>query len=125
MPKTRRLYLLRHAKSSWGEPNLEDRARPLAPRGLKAAKDVGDHMRKGTIAPALVLCSTALRARQTLEALRLPGEASYEDSLYGASAADLMARLRRLPATLGSVMLVGHNPGLQELAVSLVGKGDP
>jgi phosphohistidine phosphatase len=77
------------------------------------------------VAPALVLCSTALRARQTLEALSLQGEVGHEDDLYGASAADLLARLRRVPDEIGSVMVVGHNPGLHELAVSCSGKGDP
>jgi phosphohistidine phosphatase len=122
----RRLYLLRHAKSSWGDPGLADHERPLAPRGEKAAREMAEHARKGGIEPALVLCSTALRARQTLAALSFAGEVSYEDGLYGASAGELVARLRRLPDELGTAMVVGHNPGLQELALLLIeGVGHP
>jgi phosphohistidine phosphatase len=73
----------------------------------------------------LVLCSTALRARQTLQALSPGGEVVYEDDLYGASAVELLARLRRVPGEVGSVMVVGHNPGLHELAISCSGKGGP
>jgi phosphohistidine phosphatase len=83
------------------------------------------YLRREAVEPALVLCSTALRARQTLGALSLGGEVRYEDGLYGASAADLLARLRRVPDETGSVMMVGHNPGLHELAVLCSGQGDP
>jgi phosphohistidine phosphatase len=82
-------------------------------------------LRREAVDPALVLCSTALRARLTLEALSLGGEVRYEDGLYGAGVAELLARLRRVPNETGSVMVVGHNPGLHELAVSCSGKGDP
>jgi phosphohistidine phosphatase len=86
---------------------------------------MGAYLRRQAVEPALVLCSTALRARQTLEALSLEGEVCYESGLYGASAADLLARLRRVADQVGSVMLVGHNPGLHDLAVSCSGSGDP
>jgi phosphohistidine phosphatase len=82
------------------------------------------HLRREAVKPALVLCSTALRARQTFEALALGGEVCYEDGLYSASAADLLARLHRVPDQVGSVMVVGHNPGLHELAVACSGSGD-
>jgi phosphohistidine phosphatase len=121
----RRLYLLRHAKSSWGDPDLADHARPLSPRGEQAAQDMATHFRREAVLPALVLCSTALRARQTLEALSLRTEVSFEDGLYGAGGAELHARLQHLSDGTGSALVVGHNPGLQELAVSLIGKGDP
>ena len=75
--------------------------------------------------PDLVLCSTARRARQTLGELALASEVRYEDGLYGAGPVELLARLRCLPDDVGSLMLVSHNPGLQELAVSLAGNGDP
>ena len=118
-----RLYLLRHAKSSWGDAGLADHDRPLAPRGEKAAREVAEHARKRGIEPALVLCSTAVRARQTLAAFSFAGRVSYEDGLYGASAGDLVARLRRLPDELPEAMVVAHNPGLQELALLLIGEG--
>jgi phosphohistidine phosphatase len=121
----RRLYLLRHAKSSWDGPDLDDHARPLSPRGERAAQDMAAHLQREGIQPELVLCSTAMRARQTVEALSLRGEVHYEDVLYGASAADLLSRLREIPGAVGSAMLVGHNPGIQELAVLFAGKGDP
>ncbi|HTW10645.1 MAG TPA: histidine phosphatase family protein [Acidimicrobiales bacterium] len=122
---TRRIYLFRHAKSSWEGDGLEDHDRPLSPRGEHAARAMADYVRREGVAPDLVLCSTAVRARQTLEALSLRGENRYEEGLYGAGAAWLVSRLRRVPGSVGSAMLVGHNPGLQDLAVLLAGKGDP
>jgi phosphohistidine phosphatase len=125
VPVVRRLYLLRHAKSSWDDPGQDDHARPLSPRGERAARDMAAHLKREAVRPDLVLCSTAQRARQTLEALALASEARFEDDLYGAGAAALLGRLRGLPDAVSSVMLVGHNPGLQELALLLAGNGDP
>jgi len=118
------LYLLRHAKSSWDDPSLADHERPLSPRGARAAQLMAAQLR-GAVAPALVLCSTALRARQTLQVLSLASEVCYEDGLYAAGAAELLGRLQRLVDQVASAMVIGHNPGLQLLAVSLTGKGDP
>lgn len=124
----KRLHILRHAKSSWDDPDLPDHERPLAPRGEKAAVRIAEHVRAAEIAPELVLCSTALRARQTLAALLpvLPGEAEIriEDRLYGAGVADVLARLREVDEDVGSVLVVGHNPTLHELALALTGRGD-
>jgi phosphohistidine phosphatase len=117
----RRLYLLRHAKSSWKDPALADHDRPLAPRGRRAAKRIGRHLRDQGIEPALVLCSSAIRARETLERIGLA--AHIEPELYGAGAGALLARLRQVPAAVPSVMLIGHNPGLQELALLLCRSG--
>ncbi len=123
------IYLLRHAKSSWDEPELLDHERPLAKRGRKAVALLREHLRESGVAPDLVLCSSAVRAIQTLEGVRagLPPETRVETEadLYAASAASLLGRLRRLPEELGSVMLVGHNPGLEDLAAELAGGGDP
>lgn len=83
------------------------------------------HLHREGVEPALVLCSTARRARETLAALSLGGDVRYEDGLYGAGAAELLARLRLIPDGTGSVMVVGHNPGLHDLAVSCTGSGDP
>src|SRR3954468_4693715 len=121
----KRLYLLRHAKSSWDEPGLADRDRPLAPRGRKAARLIAEHMRREGIAPELVLCSPARRAHQTLDAI-LPAlgdkaTVMVEPELYGASEPELIERLRRLADSVGSAMLIGHNPGIQGLALTLAG----
>ena len=119
----KRLYLLRHAKSSWDDPTLADHDRPLAPRGRRAAKLIAKHLRRERIAPALVLCSSAQRARETLEGLApaLGDEVSVhvERELYGASDGDLLERLRAIPEAAPSVLLIGHNPAIQALAVSL------
>jgi phosphohistidine phosphatase len=120
MAPTRRVYVLRHAKSSWDDPGLADHDRPLNERGRRAAKAMRRHLQEQGIAPDVVLCSSALRARQTLERLA-PALASsvVEPQLYGAGARTLLNRLRALPDGVDSVMLVGHNPGLQELVLGL------
>jgi phosphohistidine phosphatase len=116
----KRLYLLRHAKSSWKDTSLPDHDRPLAGRGRRAAKAIARHLRDQHIEPELVLCSSARRARETLERLALAAStARVEDDLYAASATQLLDRLRAVPDTVESVMLIGHNPGLQELALDL------
>jgi phosphohistidine phosphatase len=122
----RTLYLLRHAKSSWDDPGLPDHERPLAPRGIRDAKRVGKHMRKSGIAPELVLCSSARRTRETLDLLGPAAGAAQievEDGLYGASAEQLLARLRELPDGVESTLLIGHNPAMQELTLLLAGGG--
>jgi phosphohistidine phosphatase len=125
----RRLYVLRHAKSSWADPDLPDRLRPLAGRGRKAVRALERHMRATGIAPGLVLCSPAARAVQTWEGVAsgLPAGTAVDldDALYGASADGLLRRLRRLPPDVDSVLVVGHNPGLEDLTRGLVGHGDP
>ncbi len=119
---TRRLYLLRHAKSSWKDPALADHDRPLAGRGRRAAAAVADHMAERQAVPELVLCSTALRTRETYERLEAALEGApvhYERRLYAASADDLLERLRTVPDPISSVLLIGHNPGIEELALQL------
>jgi phosphohistidine phosphatase len=120
-----RLYLLRHAKSSWDDATLADHDRPLAKRGRRATKALARHLSEHAVAPEFVLCSTARRTRETLEriepALGAP-KVSYEDALYGANAGELMERLRQVPDGVGSVMLIGHNPGIEDLARALVGR---
>jgi phosphohistidine phosphatase len=117
------LYLLRHAKSSWDDPGIDDRQRPLNKRGHHSAHLMADHLGKTRFRPAVVLCSTALRARQTWEiiapALGIDPETAYDDRLYDASRFDLMARIAELPITAPSALLVGHNPGLERLALYL------
>jgi phosphohistidine phosphatase len=121
------LYLLRHAKSSWDEPDLEDIERPLAPRGRKAARALAVHVDEEGITPSLVLCSPARRTRDTIDLVRSglpPGtKVRVEERLYGASPSDVIKILRRLPDSVPSVMVVGHNPTMQELALALAGSG--
>jgi phosphohistidine phosphatase len=119
MPDTRQLFLLRHAKSSWNEPGLEDHERPLAPRGRAAAKLLADHVRINGIRPDQVLVSSSKRTRETLEGVAPGGEVIIEPELYGATASGLLQRLRRVPDGTGSVMLIGHNPATQALALEL------
>ena len=123
----KRLYLLRHAKSSWDDPKLADYDRPLAPRGRRAAKLMAEHVRREGIAPELVLCSPSRRTRQTLARIA-PGLGESADvqmrpELYASSGADLLEALREVPDEVDSVMLIGHNPGIQSLALSLAGDG--
>ena len=120
MAEPRRLLLLRHAKSSWDDPTLADHDRPLAPRGRKAAKRVRRHLRREEVGVSLVLCSSARRARETLDLVAPGGRTEIEPELYGASAGQLLERLRRVPDEAGTVMLIGHNPAMQDLLVSLL-----
>jgi phosphohistidine phosphatase len=122
----KRVYLLRHAKSSWKERGLRDHDRPLAPRGRRAAKAIAGYLLDHGVEPELVLCSTARRARETLEriepALGTP-VVRVEPALYGAGADALLERLRAVPGTFGSVLLIGHNPAMQLLALDLARPG--
>ena len=123
----KRLYLLRHAKSSWDDPTLADHDRPLAPRGRRASRVMAEHLRRKGISPKLVLCSPSRRTRQTLKRLA-PGlgknaDVRIEPELYAASAADLLELLHEVPDEVKAVMLIGHNPGIQDLAVSLARGG--
>jgi phosphohistidine phosphatase len=122
----KRLFLLRHAKSSWEDTSLDDHDRPLAPRGRRAAALIAEHVRRNRIGPALVLCSSAKRTRETLERVRSAlgaAEVLVERELYGASSEDLLQRLREVPDEVESVMLVGHQPAIQELALRLAAEG--
>jgi phosphohistidine phosphatase len=123
-----RLELLRHAKSSWDDPGLPDRDRPLAPRGVKACVRLRDHLGRVGCSPEVVLCSPATRAVQTLIGIRdgLAGdpEVEIEDEIYTASADELFGRLRAVPGSVGWTMVIGHNPGIEALALGLVDDGD-
>src|SRR3990172_503494 len=122
------LSLLRHAKSSWAEPGIDDHERPLAKRGAKAAPEIGAYLRRERLRPDLVLCSGAVRARATLALvlaeLGPPApEVRYDDALYLATPAVMLGLLRRIDAAHAHVMVVGHNPGLHALALELIGEG--
>jgi phosphohistidine phosphatase len=122
------LHLLRHAKSSWKE-DVEDHERPLSRRGQATARRVGKHLPAATGALDLVLCSSALRTCETLE-LVLAGFAVrphslIEDRLYLADRAKLIDRLRLIDEAMVNVLVIGHNPGLHDLAVALAETGSP
>jgi phosphohistidine phosphatase len=119
MPSSKRLFILRHAKSSWDDPGLADHERPLAPRGRRALEAIAAHVNAAGIAPELVLCSSARRTRETLEGVAIGGEHVIESDLYGASCQEVLERLHRVPERVGSVMVVGHNPTLQALVLRL------
>ncbi len=123
----RTLYLLRHAKSSWEDATLRDEQRPLAPRGRRDAKRVAGHLVRLGIEPDLVLCSTAERTRETLElvrpALGATPAVKLDAALYAAPAHALLERLRAVPDETASVLLIGHNPGLEDLALLLASTG--
>lgn len=124
----RTLYLLRHAKSCWDDPALNDFERPLNGRGRQAGRAMALHLVQAAIRPNLVLCSTARRTRETWAAIEeaLPGvPALFEDGIYEAGREQLLERLRGLDDTILSAMLIGHNPGLERLAAALAaGRGD-
>lgn len=117
------LHLLRHAKSDWDDPGLDDFDRPLAKRGRRAAKRMARFLAQAGVQPDHVLCSAARRTREThaLIASELPAETpvAFERELYLAGSQALLRRLRRLPDELRSVMVIGHNPDLHELALGL------
>lgn len=123
------LCLMRHAKSGWDNPSLSDHDRPLAPRGVEAAGLVGRHLKQRGIRPDLVLCSTARRAAETLALVLaelgsgMPVE--HDRGLYLAGAPALLGRVRAAPDSVGTLMLVGHNPDMHHLAQHLAGRGDP
>jgi phosphohistidine phosphatase len=116
------LHLLRHAKSSW-KKEVEDHERPLNRRGREAARRVGQALPAAVGTLDLILCSSARRTRETLElivaelAVRPPSV--LEDELYEASKDQLMDRLRRLAEEIDNVLLIGHNPGLHDLAIAI------
>ncbi|MGH3827464.1 MAG: SixA phosphatase family protein, partial [Pseudonocardiaceae bacterium] len=121
----RTLILLRHAKSAWPE-DIADRARPLAARGVRDAPAAGHWLAEHAPTIDLAVCSTAVRAVQTWE---LAGAQLYprppvhhDESLYGASAEDLLTTIKQLASNVWTAILVGHNPGLETLLRALTGR---
>ena len=124
---SRRLHLLRHAKSSWDDARLPDHDRPLSLRGIRAAGQMRRWLDDNDVRPAIVLCSTAVRTRETLaHVLPALGEPRVivEAALYHADAESLLERLYALPDEAGEAMLVGHNPGLEQLVRLLAEPSD-
>ena len=122
----RQLMLLRHAKSTWDDASVPDRDRPLNARGHRSAAIMRRAMRNLGLAPDVVLVSTARRAMETLEALEPWDDTPLVepmDSLYLANPIQLIAALHGVAETVRSVLLIGHNPGLHDLALTLAGPG--
>jgi phosphohistidine phosphatase len=119
--------VLRHAKSSWDDSALRDFDRPLTRRGARAAAQMAALLAEAASPPTRALCSAARRTQDTLAAVRarLGLHCEIEESLYLADAASLLARLARIEDGETSVLVVGHNPGLHDLAVALAGSGKP
>ena len=119
----RKLFLLRHAKSSWDDTALEDFDRPLNGRGRKDAKRMGQYMADQAIRPGIALVSGATRTRATWEMVEphLEGvPVTIEAELYEAGKSRLLTRLRSLDEHMDSALLIGHNPGIGRLAEILV-----
>ena len=120
------LYLLRHAKSSWKDAHLQDFDRPLNGRGREAAPLVGRFLRKRKLRVDLILSSPAARARQTATLVResagLSAELLFDERIYEADSARLLEVVTRAGETADALMLVGHNPGMEELLRLLTGE---
>ncbi|MGO9975143.1 MAG: SixA phosphatase family protein [Solirubrobacteraceae bacterium] len=125
MNDQRRLYVLRHAKSSWENPAQDDHDRPLAPRGQRAVMALAAHIAASDIRPELVLCSSARRTIETLEGVGVAGEHRIDRRLYDLTCGELLEYLRQVPAGTGSVMVIGHNPTMQMLVLKLTGGTGP
>lgn len=125
---TKKLIILRHAKSGWDDPVARDFDRPLNARGEKAARIMGTWMARNKIAPNYVIASPAVRVVQTIDTL-VTGygsriEAQWERRIYLASSATLMDVLREVDTAHQTVLIVGHNPGLEDLVLDLVPEGE-
>lgn len=122
----RRLIVLRHAKSDWSG-GVPDHDRPLAARGRREAELAGRWLRENAADIDLVVCSSATRAQQTWKRvarqLNPAPRLRVEDRVYGASERELMAIVKKLPDSAQTVLLIGHNPGLEELVAELGGVG--
>lgn len=122
------LFLLRHGNAGFGGPNVDDHDRSLNQTGVQASRAVGASFVHRPVTFDLVLCSTAWRARQTWEQaapyLDSPPDADYKRDLYLASAGALQQRIKDLPDRAENVIIIGHNPGLHEIALFYCGGGD-
>jgi len=124
----RRLMLLRHAKSDWSTPGQRDHERPLNPRGREAAGKMGAYMVRHALIPDLIVASTAKRVVETLDLLLAAFEQEPrhvpEGAVYEAGPNALLDVVKETPRAVHSLMMVGHNPGLGELAALLIASGE-
>jgi phosphohistidine phosphatase len=122
----RRIIVLRHAKADW--PDVPDQERPLADRGRRDAPETGRWLGGTGLVPELALCSPAVRTRETWKLvaheLSTRPRTSYDERLYEATPGDLVAVVQELPDEVATVLLVGHNPGLQGLTEVLSGEAE-
>lgn len=122
---TRTLIAMRHAKSSWAE-QLPDHDRPLAARGRRDGRAAGAWLQNQGLRPDLVLCSTAVRTRETWERVRSggvdAGTVEYTDALYDADPAEVLALLHGVPEAVQTLLVIGHNPTTEDLVAQL-GRG--
>jgi phosphohistidine phosphatase len=123
-----RLMLLRHAKTEKAAPGMADRERELAARGRKDAPTIGAYLVHHALNPDRVIVSNARRTRETWERLALafstPPPATYDERLYDAGPERILAVVREIDRTASTLMVIGHNPGLHELAQLLIASGD-
>jgi phosphohistidine phosphatase len=119
------VLLLRHAKSSWDDPGLDDHDRPLNNRGRRDAPRMGDLLKAEQLVPECIVSSSARRARKTAtivaERCGFEGEIQLSDELYHAAPAEYFRLLSQLPTECRSVLVVGHNPGFEEFLSRLAG----
>ena len=124
----KRLAILRHAKSSWDDPGLDDFNRPLNDRGWKSARRMGRELEDRKMEFDLVLSSTAARTRETIEGMQchfdFNAPIKFEEDIYLASEATLLALVRALDETVKAPLIVGHNPGLEMLIRDLTSDDD-
>lgn len=126
----KRIYILRHAKAAQATRNVpDDHARPLSPKGVEACDDIGDYLKSYPHKPSQIFSSTSERTRQTIELVlaRVPNAIPVEfiSRLYLADEDDLLDQVREADDTLGSLMLVGHNPGLHQFCTMLDNRTSP
>lgn len=123
------LYIFRHAKSSWDNPNLADFDRPLNERGLKAVPLMGEMMLKNNFQPVIILSSPAIRAKETTNLLKnfanWKTRINFDERIYEASPQTLLNVISELDETAESAMIVGHNPGLEGLIKTITGEYEP
>lgn len=127
---TRTLLLMRHGKSDWEAGAADDFSRPLASRGKRNSRRIGQWLAGHALRPELVIASPAARALQTAvrvcKALDIPpGHIVQDERLYLASPPTLLEVIGQLPAGTPTALLVGHNPGLEELLAGLLGDAVP
>ena len=124
----RRLLLFRHAKAERSEPGMEDRARKLVERGRKDAGRIGAYLSSHTLIPDQVVTSPSARTQETWKfaaaAFRTPPKATPVDRLYDATAHTILGIVKESAPATHTLLIVGHNPGLHELAAMLVAAGD-
>jgi len=125
----KRLILLRHAKSSWDNPGLTDHDRPLAKRGILDAPKIGKFLESNNIIPELIICSTALRAKETLNLvyneIKKNVKIIFNESIYNSNSNELVNLISGTDNDITKLMIIGHNPDLEYLVEILTDKDFP